>query len=201
MNKEKSNERKEINIFKSNTIENNVEIINRFFIKIKNIKEQIKENLEEINNNLEKINAKEITICINRFNQIQIESIINNIISNLSFSENIFLIKEELDNINEIENLKIDFIKNDDSTTKLKKINILSNIYRILKEITEEYFNNKDKYTNIYLNLSSDIQFKFFNFFLVELINISNSLYKHLNNLINDFYDILSHFSNFCSVS
>ena len=193
MNKEKSIEEREINIFKNSTNENNVEIINSFFIKIKNIKEQLNENLDEINNNLENINTKEITIYINKFNKIQIESIINNIISNLSFNENIFLIKEELDNINEIENLKIDFIKNDDSTRKVKKINILSNIYRILKEVTEEYFYNKDKYTNIYLNLSSDIQFKFFNFFLVELINISNSLYKHFNNLINDFYEIFIH--------
>ena len=193
MNKEKSIEEREINIFKNSTNENNVKIINSFFIKIKNIKEQLNENLDEINNNLENINTKEITIYINKFNKIQIESIINNIISNLSFNENIFLIKEELDNINEIENLKIDFIKNDDSTRKVKKINILSNIYRILKEVTEEYFYNKDKYTNIYLNLSSDTQFKLFSFFLIELINISKSLYKHFNNLINDFYEIFIH--------
>ena len=193
MNKENSNGEKEINLFKGNTNESNVEIINSFFIKLKNINEQKNENLDEINNNLEKINIKEITIYINKFNQIQIESIINNIISNLSFSENIFLIKEELDNINEIENLKIDFIRNDYSTKKLKKINILSNIYGILKEITEEYFYNMVEYSNIYLNLNSDIQFKFFNFFLIELINISNSLYKHFNNLINDFYDIFIH--------
>ncbi len=105
-------EEKQINIFKNDSNEKNVEIINGFFIKIKNIKEEINQNFDDYNYNLERIDAKEILIYINKFNQSQIESVINGIILNLVFNENLFLIKEDLDNINDIENLKIDSFKN-----------------------------------------------------------------------------------------
>ena len=133
-------EEKQINIFKNDSNEKNVEINNNFFIKIKNIKEEINQNFDDYNYNLERIDAKEILMYINKFNQSQIESVINGIILNLVFNENLFLIKEDLDNINDIENLKIDSFKNDYSNIKPKKIKHLVNIYKLLKEIIEEYF-------------------------------------------------------------
>ena len=187
-------EEKQINIFKNDSNEKNVEIINGFFIKIKNIKEEINQNFDDYNYNLERIDAKEILMYINKFNQSQIESVINGIILNLVFNENLFLIKEDLDNINDIENLKIDSFKNDYSNIKPKKIKLLVNIYKLLKEIIEEYFFYQNKYTYIYLNLTSDIKIKFFNYCLINLINISNYLIKHFNHLINDFYNIFINF-------
>ena len=197
MKKENEIDEKQINIIQTKQTnikdqKEDLEIINNFFIKIKNIKEGISHNYDEIIENLGKINIKEILSYLNKFNKEQIKSIIDNIKINFAFEEKLFLIKEEIDDINDIDDLKKDSSKNYDTNAKFKKREIFLNFYSSLKEIIEEYFNNQTKYTYLNLNLNHDIISIFFNFCFSELINISNSFYKHFNNLVMAFNYIIN---------
>ena len=125
-------------------------------------------NIEEVYEIIKDINLNDISSNLKKLSKEQIESIINNIILNTINFENKFLIKEEI---------------RDNKKNNYKK-NIFLKIYSIIKIIIEECLLDDSQTT--FININNEISNKFFNYFFIELINISGTFLKNFESLIND---------------
>ena len=125
-------------------------------------------NIEEVYEIIKDINLNDISSNLKKLSKEQIESIINNIILNTINFENKFLIKEEIR-----DNKKNNYEKN-----------IFLKIYSIIKIIIEECLLDDSQTT--FININNEISNKFFNYFFIELINISGTFLKNFESLIND---------------